>query len=212
MKENELIYTILELEEWCSRKMPCSFCASLSDEDKIVCQIRTRNKITNKLVENAFSCQKCKEKFENNELPKCEKCGRLKTDSNVDFRSGSYVCDCEEEEKELPNLPHERESMTTFYERQINTLREEKNQLAVEAQTHLDAMEAFEVWNKEHKQQLLDKIKELEEKNKKLEDSIPQELLDEISKLKERVKQLEEQLTAQVEVKETKKWPWRLKK
>jgi hypothetical protein len=190
----ELIYTVLELEEWCSTEMPCSFCTTLfSEKSKIVCQIRTRSKETNRLVENDFACQECKEKFEHDELLKCEKCGRLKTKSNIDFRSGKYTCDCEEEEKELPPLPNQRESMVGFYERQINELREKEKQLTEEVDTHLEALEISEVWNKRQKQ----------------------ELLDEISKLKERVKQLEEQnnqLTAQVEVKETKKWPWKTKK
>ncbi len=129
--------------------MPCSFCVSLKEEDKIVCQIVTRSEVTHKLVANNFACQKCKEKFENDEIPKCERCGRLRIESDTDYITGKYVCRCIErgenmEEKELPVLPHE-EREATFYERQINTLREEKDQLAVEAQTHLDAVEAFEV-------------------------------------------------------------------
>jgi hypothetical protein len=203
----ELIYTILELEEWHRTidNLTCEFCPRFSNLGKPVCQISSRSKITNKQIAKDFACQGCKEKFENGELLKCERCGRLRIKSNTDVFTGKNVCDCikykeDTEEKELPTLPHERESMTSFYERQINTLREEKNQLAVEAQTHLDAMEAFEVWNKEHRQELLDRIKELEAENKKLKDSTPQELLDEINSLKEKVKQLEEQLTAQIEV------------
>jgi len=144
----ELLYTILELEQWCSSKMPCSFCVSLREEDKIVCQIVTRSKVTHKLVANDFACQKCKEKFESDEIPKCERCGRLRVDSDTDFFTGKYVCRCIErgesiEEKELPVLPHkERES--TFYERQINALREEKNQLTEEVDTHLEALEVSE--------------------------------------------------------------------
>ena len=50
------------------------------------------------MIENDKICGSCKEKFENNELPKCS-CGRLKT---------RYTCDCKEEgnEKKLRNLPH----------------------------------------------------------------------------------------------------------
>jgi hypothetical protein len=143
----ELIYTVLELEEWCSKKMPCSFCTTLfGEKNEIVCQIRTRSKSTNRLVENDFACQECKEKFERDELPKCERCGRLKTKSNIDFRNGKYVCNCEEEEQEkkLPALSHQRESMVGFYERQINSLREEKNQLTEEVDTHLEALETAE--------------------------------------------------------------------
>jgi hypothetical protein len=142
----KLLHTVLELDRWIYSKMPCSFCVSLKEEDKIVCQIRTRSEVSHRIVENNFACQKCKEKFENNELPKCEKCDRLKTKSNVDFFSGKYICDCEKEdaeEKELPVLPG-KEREATFYERQINELREKERELAEEVDTHLEALEISE--------------------------------------------------------------------
>src|SRR6185369_2214835 len=185
--------------------MPCSFCVSL--KDKIVCQIVTRSKVTHKLVANDFACENCKEKFENNEISKCERCGRLRTDSDTDYITGKYVCRCikrEEniEEKELPVLPgEERES--TFYERQINGLREEKNQLAEEVDTHLEALEVAEDWHKRQKQELLDRIKELEAENKKLKELTPQELLKEIEELKVQLAKQNSQ-QAQVEIKEKK--------
>src|SRR5438477_440258 len=76
--------------------------------NKAVCQIRTQSKLTDKIVQNDMVCESCKEKFENDELPKCE-CGRLKT---------RYTCDCKEEsqEKELPVLPHKRRP-NAFYKR-----------------------------------------------------------------------------------------------
>jgi len=66
------------------------------------------------MFENNKACKSCKEKFENDELPKCS-CGRLKT---------RYTCDCKEEgdEKELPLLPHQNGGMALFYECQINDL------------------------------------------------------------------------------------------
>ena len=143
----KLLHTVLELDRWVYSKLPCSFCVSLKEEDKIVCQIRTRSEVSHKIVKNSVACQNCKEKFDRGELPKCEKCDRLKTDSNVDIFSGKYICDCEEEdeqEKELPVLPDE-EGESTFYERQINALREEKNQLSEELETHLEALEISEV-------------------------------------------------------------------
>ena len=45
----------------------------------------------------------------------------------------------------------------------------------------------------------------------KIEKTTPQELIDELNSCKEKIKNLEEQngqLMAQIEVKETKKWPW----
>lgn len=210
MKEKELDYLVLDLEEWCSKGVRCSFCTTLySDDDMAICQIRTRSKLTDEIVANDRACENCKNKL--NELPKCDNCGRLKTKLGFDLRNGKYTCDCEEEEgeqeKELPVLPPERRQ-TAFYERQINGLREELTTAEIEAETHLEALEVSEVWHKNQKQELLDRIKELEAENRKLKEKTPQELLDEISKLKERVQQLEEQngkLTAQIQVKEVKK-------
>jgi len=111
----------------------CSFCHGFNRKSRpAVCQIRTRSKLTNKLVDNDYACEECKEKFENNELPKCEKCGRLQTDTNIDIRSGKFICDCvkykeeieREEEKELPSLP----GTFAFYEKQINGLQEQLNE------------------------------------------------------------------------------------
>jgi DNA repair exonuclease SbcCD ATPase subunit len=210
----ELIHTVLELEDWHHNidNLTCEFCPRFGNSGKPVCQIRSRSKVTHKLVANDFACQSCKEKFENDELSKCERCSRLLIKSNTDVFSGKNICDCikykeDTLEKDLPVLPgEERES--TFYERQINGLREELNTAEVEIDTHLEALEISEDWHKRQKQELLGRIKELETEVERLKKQTPQELLDEISKLKERVKELEEQnnqFVAQIEVKEVKK-------
>ena len=196
----ELLYTILELEGWHSSNSTCVFCPGLK---KAVCQIRTRSKATGEMVESDKACENCKEKFENDELPKCS-CGRLKS---------RYTCDCKENEnkKELPLLPHQNGGMALFYETQINGLREEKNQLTEEVETHLEALEVAEDWHKRQKQELLDRIKHLEEENKQLKELTPQELIKEINDLKFQLTQLQQQngqLVAQIEVKETKRWSW----
>ena len=195
----ELLYTILDLEEWHSSNSTCVFCPGLK---KAVCQIRMRSKVTGEMVESDKACENCKEKFENDELPKCD-CGRLKT---------RYTCDCKEEEneKELPLLPHQNGGMALFYETQINGLREEKNQLTEEVETYLEVLEVAEDWHKRQKQELLDRIKHLEEENKQLKELTPQELIKEINDLKFQLTQLQQQngQIAQIEVKETKKWPW----
>lgn len=196
----ELLYTILDLEEWHSSNSTCVFCPGLK---KAVCQIRTRSKVTGEMVESDKACENCKEKFENDKLPKCD-CGRLKT---------RYTCDCKEEEneKELPLLPHQNGGMALFYEQQINGLQEKERQLEEEVDTHLEALEVAEDWHKRQKQELLDRIKQLEEENKQLKELTPQELLKEINDLKAQLTQLQQQngqLTAQIEIKETKKWPW----
>lgn len=187
----DLIYTILELETW-NREGICDFCSRFENsENQSVCQIRTRNKVTEKLVANDCACQKCKEKFENDELPKCERCKRLQTKLNRDT-----VCDCiryneDSEEKELPILPSEGRPYA-FYEKQINSLQEKLKDtewtIQEEREAHEDFMEKSEEWGKRQKQ----------------------ELLGEISKLKARVKQLEEEnaqnkQVAQVEVKSNKR-------
>ena len=210
----KLLYTILELEIW-NQGATCRFCSNLYSEDnKAVCQIRTRSKVTHSIVANNYACENCKEKFENDELPKCS-CGRLKT---------RYTCDCKEEgtrEKELPPAPYE--SQTTFYERQINSLQEQLNTaewtIQEEREAHEDFMEKSEKWSKWQKEELLDrikdldvKIKQLEVENKRLKELISQELINEVEPYKEEVTRLKIQLeklnsqqSAQIEVR---KWPW----
>ena len=98
--------------------------------------------------------------------------------------------------------------MALFYEQQINGLQEKERQLKEEVDTHLEALEVAEDWHKRQKQELLDRIKQLEEENKQLKELTPQELLKEINDLKAQLTQLQQQngqLTAQIEIKETKK-------
>jgi len=125
----ELIYTLLELER-ASRKT-CDFCSNPYGEDnKSVRQIVTRIKANGRYVSDNVVCESCEEKFLNDELLKCERCGRLQAEHNFSFRAGKHICNCirnkeDLEEKELPSVPYE--SQSTFYERQINKLQEEKN-------------------------------------------------------------------------------------
>ena len=75
--------------------------------------------------------------------------------------------------------------------------------------------EKSEEWSKRQKQELLDRIKELETELERMKKLTPQELVDklnakeeEINKLKVQLAQLQQQngqLTAQIEVKETKR-------
>ncbi len=205
----KLLHTILELEEW-NKNSTCCFCFN-----KSVCQIRSRSKTTHKIIANNEACESCKEKFENDELKKCERCGRFRN-------RHSSLCRCISnnenlEEKELPVLPQERR-MDAFYERQINSLQEEKQQLTEEVETHLEALEISKDWHKRQKQELLDRIKELEAEIERLKKLTPQELVDEVTAYEKEISEWKVQLTklqqqnsqlmAQIEVKETKKWPW----
>ena len=115
--------------------------------------------MSHRIVSNACACEECKEKFESGELPKCERCGELKT--RMSFH---YNCS-ESNEKELPSLPNEERS-STKYERQINSLQEQLNEakwtIQEEREAHENFMEKSEEWSKRQKQELLDRIKELE--------------------------------------------------
>jgi len=172
------------------------------------------------MVENDEACEDCKEKFENDELPKCN-CGKLKT---------RYTCDCREEgsKKELPLLPHQKGGMVLFYETQINSLQEQLNEaewtIVMEREEIAKFQEKSEEWGKRQKQELLDKIKQQEaeiikltQKIEQLKTLIPQELVNKLNaceaeneKLKNQLEQLQQngQLTTQIEVKETKRWSW----
>jgi DNA repair exonuclease SbcCD ATPase subunit len=206
----ELDYIVLDLDGW--NKRTCDFCSNpFGNDNKAVCQIRTRSKLTDKLIANDVACESCRDRL--NELPKCGNCSKLFTKADRDILSKKYICDCEgkEQEKELPILPHERKP-NAFYERQINTLREENEQLTEEVDTHLDALEISEDWHKRQKQELLDRIKELELEVEKMKALTPQELINEIESYKEEVARLRTQLeklnsqqSTQIEVK---RWPW----
>src|SRR5690242_9397448 len=114
----ELIYTLLELEK--GNRKTCDFCSNPYGEDnKSVRQIVTRIKANGKYVADDVVCESCEEKFLNDELLKCERCGRLQTKHDIDFSSlpnKKYVCYCIRhdenlEERELPDLPYESSSV-----------------------------------------------------------------------------------------------------
>src|SRR5438128_6111066 len=106
----ELTYTLLELER-ASRKI-CDLCPNPYGKDsKSVNQIVTRIKANGRYVSDDAVCEECKEKFENDELLKCDRCGRIQTRHDIDVLSRKHVCYCirhneDLEEKELPSLPH----------------------------------------------------------------------------------------------------------
>jgi hypothetical protein len=201
-----LTHTLLELEDWCSDGSVCDFCFGLN---KASYQIKTRSQITNKILANDFICENCKVRFENDELSKCSRCGRLRIQSDIEYLTNKVVCRCVKrnenpEEKELPNLPHERESMSAFYERQINSLQEQLTEteeaLEIEREEVVKFQEKSEEWGKRQKQELLDRIKQLEAENGNYKE--------EVKRLKTQLEQLTSQHTAQIEVKENKRWPW----
>jgi len=204
----ELEYTVLELEK--ESKKTCDFCSKFENKNnKSVHQIRSRSKVTGEWISDDMVCERCEEKYWDDELSKCNRCGRLQTKLDFDIVTGKNVCYCirnneDLEEKELPLLPHEEISQSTFYERQINTLQgqlnETKEALEIEKEEAVKFQEKSEEWSKRQKQELLDQIKQLEEENNNHKK--------EIKRLKAQLEQLTSQQVAQIEVKETKKWPW----
>ena len=204
----ELEYTVLELEK--ESKKTCDFCSKFENKNnKSVHQIRSRSKVTGEWISDDMVCERCEEKYWDDELSKCNRCGRLQTKLDFDIVTGKNVCYCirnneDLEEKELPLLPHEEISQSTFYERQINSLQEQLNEteeaLEIEREEAVKFQEKSEEWSKRQKQELLDRIKQLEEENDNHKE--------EIKRLKTQLEQLTSQQVAQIEVKETKKWPW----
>jgi len=204
----ELEYTVLELEK--ESKKTCDFCSKFENKNnKSVHQIRSRSKVTGEWISDDMVCERCEEKYWDDELSKCNRCGRLQTKLDFDIVTGKNVCYCirnneDLEEKELPLLPHEEISQSTFYERQINSLQEQLNEteeaLEIEREEAVKFQEKSEEWSKRQKQELLDRIKQLEEENDNHKE--------EIKRLKTQLEQLTSQQVAQIEVKETKRWSW----
>ena len=72
---------------------------------------------------------------------------------------------------------------------QNKDLKQQLTSAKEEISSHLEALEVSKDWHNKQKQELLDKIQRLESEV-------------------EQLKRQQIQLTAQIEVKETKKWPW----
>ena len=144
-----------------------------------------------------FICGECKKDYDNNTLPWCEKCGRLKRNRNRCFCSHLKAKSTKPlSDKELlsQTFSFRLENKTRELEKELSITKEE---LKIEREEVTKFQEKSEEWSKKQKQELLDKIKSLEEKIKQLEE--------ENRKLKD---QQNGQLTAQIEVKETKRWSW----
>src|SRR6185369_13639291 len=144
----ELNYTLLELQKE-FRNTTCDFCSSYGKDNKSVNQIRSRVKVNDKYVGVNVVCEECKEKFENDELLKCARCGRLQTMLDID--SGCRCIRRKEniEEKELPNLPDGRENTFAFYEKQINGLKDELVTAEEALEIEREEVAKFQVKSKE---------------------------------------------------------------
>ena len=167
-------------------KWHCNFCPfererSLTATYKIV-SYNTNNNDYNDI---AYICVECKKALDDNTLPHCNDCGRIMR-NRID-------CFCDLRKDELVKTPTITEIMAQSYvgrlEQQNKDLKQQLSSAKEEISSHLEALEVSKDWHNKQKQELLDKIQRLESEV-------------------EQLKRQQTQLTAQIEVKETKKWPW----
>ena len=198
----KLGYRVLELVN--GNEQECSYCfIDYSDQTNLdfstapaAYQMVAHTK-SEQYFDISFICKDCKLEYSNNVLPRCEKCDRLMRNKSL--------CYCHKEKKKqtqsLTNRELVAQSFSSRLENKTRELEKElsitKEELKVEREEIAKFQEKSEEWGKMQKQELLDKIKSLEEKINHLEE--------ENRKLKN---QQNGQLTAQIEVKETKRWSW----
>ena len=198
----KLEYRILKVAE--GDKQDCNYCSlSFRDfrfKDSLTFNVATHQvaafKDNNDYADIAYICADCKKDFENDVLPYCELCGRLKRN-----RKGCF-CDLLED-KPIQSLSTEEITSRTFgyrLEKKTRELEKElktaKDKLNIEREEITKFQEKSEEWSKKQKQELLNKINSLEEKIKQLE------------KENKLLKGQQNGQVAQIETKETKKWPW----
>ena len=193
----KLEYRVLEIAKGDERE--CNFCF-LDYDDPTLLNFDTAPATHQMVARNTpdgysdivFICGECKKDYDNNALPRCEKCDRLKRNRNRCFCSRLKAKSTKPlSDKELlaQAFSSRLENKTRELEKELSTTKEE---LKIEREEVAKFQEKSEEWGKRQKQELLDRIKELEEENKRLR---------------------EQQTTqsSQIEVKE-KKWPWKLRK
>ena len=197
-----LEYRILEIAQ--GDEQECNFCF-LDFDDPTLLNFDTAPATHQMVARNTpdgysdivFICGECKNDYDNNTLPWCEKCGRLKRNRNRCFCSHLKAKSTKQiSDKELlsQTFSSRLEKKTRELEKELSTAKEG---LKIEIEEVAKFQEKSEEWSKKQKQELLDKVKGLEERIKQLEE--------ENRKLKD---QQNGQLIAQIEVKETKRWSW----
>ena len=197
-----LEYRILEIAQ--GDKQECNFCF-LDFDDPTLLNFDTAPATHQMVARNTpdgysdivFICGECKNDYDNNTLPWCEKCGRLKRNRNRCFCSHLKAKSTKPlSDKELLSqaFSFRLENKTRELEKELSITREE---LKVEREEITKFHEKSEEWGKKQRKKFLDRIKELEAENA--------ELILENRKLKD---QQNGQLTTQIEVKETKRWSW----
>ena len=176
----KLEYRVLELEK--GDEQECNFCF-LDYNDPTLLNFDTAS-ATHQMVARdtpdgysdiVFICNECKKDYDNNALPRCEKCDRLKRNRNRCFCSRLKA-------KSTKPLSDKEMLSQAFSSRLENKTRELEQKLTTaeeEITTHLDALKVSEDWYKRQKQELLDKnknlekeVKQLREENKQLKNQI----------------------------------------
>ncbi len=177
----KLEYQVNELRR--GDKWHCNFCPfererSLTATYKIV----SYNTSNNDYNDIAYICVECKKALDDDTLPCCNDCGRIMR-NRID-------CFCDLRKDEPVKTPTITEIMAQSYvgrlEQQNKDLKQQLSSAKEEISSHLEALEVSKDWHNKQKQELLDKI---------------QRLKSEVEQLKKQ----QTQLTAQIEVKETKK-------
>ena len=207
----KLEYRVIEISKSDKYKWGCDFCSY--DKEKV--SNATHEMVARKsngYVDFAYICSDCKKDFENNALPWCEKCGRIKRNRISCFCRLVKDQDAEPASEETIIA----QAYSSRLESKIKELEKElsatKEALKIEREEIAKFHEKSEEWGKRQKDELLDKIKQQEAEIERLKKLTPQELIDEIESYKEEVTQLKTQLeklnsqqNAQIEVG---KWPW----
>jgi len=185
----KLEYRTIEVAK--GSKWSCNFCSYDKGKSSNASHEMVARK-SNGYADVAYICKDCKQDFEGDNLPWCEKCGRLKRNR--------ISCFCRlVEEKDTEPVSEETiiaQAYSSRLETRIKELEKElsdtKEELKIEREEIVKFQEKSEEWGKKQKQELLDRIKELEE---------------EIVRLKVQLEQFTSQQTAQIEVKEP-RWSW----
>ena len=192
-----LEYRILEIAQ--GNEQECNFCFLDFDDPTLLnfdIAPATHQMVAHNTPDGysdiVFICGECKKDYNNNTLPWCEKCGRLKRNRNR--------CFCSHLKRKSTKPFSDKELLSqAFSSRLENKTRELEKELSAtkEALTiEQEEVAKFHEKSKEWGDEKIKRIKELEA---------------EVTKLKEENQHLKEQQNgqiAQIEVKETKKWSW----
>jgi hypothetical protein len=167
-------------------KWHCNFCPFERERSlTAIYKIISYNGSNNDYNDIAYICVECKKALDDDTLPHCSDCGRIMRNRIECF------CDLRKDEpvKTLTITEIMAQSYVGRLEQQNKDLKQQLTSAKEEINSHLEALEVSKDWHSNQKKELLDKIQRLESEV-------------------EQLRKQETQQTAQIEIKETKKWPW----